>query len=233
MDAQAMKRAAGAAAVERFARDGMKVGLGTGSTAMEMVKALAAAIEAGRLHGIRAVATSFQTEIACEELGIPLYPLGSREIGGELDLAVDGADEIDPDNCLTKGGGAAHLREKVVEYAARLFVCIADETKLCRRLGLDFAIPVEVVPIARVSVEGSLSALGARVKLRESAGKAGPVVTDNGNLVLDCVFPEPFVPAEMEAAINMIPGVVENGIFARKRPVILVARADGSILQRD
>jgi ribose 5-phosphate isomerase A len=200
---------------------------------MAMVRSLGQALREGKLKGIRAVATSLQTEIACEEEGIPLFALNSREIGGELDLAIDGADEIDPRNCLTKGGGAAHLREKVVEYSAKLFVAIADESKVAKRLGLDFPIPVEVVPFARASAELGLLALGAKPTLREAVRKAGPVVTDNGNIVFDCVFPEAFDPAAMEAAINMIPGVVENGIFARKRAVALISRSTGEIEVRE
>ena len=111
---------------------GMKIGLGTGSTAMPAVKRLAELIQEGKIQNVKAVATSFQTTLACEELKIPVFSLSSSEIGGKLDLAIDGADEISADNHLIKGGGAAHLKEKLVEYNAEKLVIIADESKaLC------------------------------------------------------------------------------------------------------
>lgn len=217
---------------------GMKLGLGTGSTAMPAVARLAELIRAGTLTGIRAVATSFQTTIACEDLGIPVYSLNSREIAGSLDLAIDGADEISPDKRLIKGGGAALLLEKIVAYNAKRFVIVADASKNVRSIGVKFPLPVEVVAEARVSATRSLERLGAEVSLREGVRKAGPVVTDNGNLILDCLWKpgtageRPFDPDEMESLINAIPGVVENGLFTRNVPTVYVARADGTVDRR-
>src|SRR5574344_2778968 len=108
---------------------GMKIGLGTGSTAMPAVKRVAERIKDGTLKDIKAVATSFQTTLACEELGIPVYSMNDRIINGQLDLAIDGADEVGPDNSLIKGGGAALLREKIIAYKAQTFVIVADESK--------------------------------------------------------------------------------------------------------
>jgi len=214
---------------------GMKIGLGTGSTAMPAVTRLSELIKEGKLSGIRAVATSFQTTIACEELGIPVFSMNAREIGGRLDLAIDGADEISPDRHLIKGGGAALLLEKIVAYNSARFVIIADGSKAVPSLGTGFALPVEVIAEARVSVTAALSALGAAVTLRQGVRKAGPVITDNGNLIVDCLWKagadgkSPIKPADMEVKINAIVGVVENGFFTRNSPTVYIAHSDGSV----
>lgn len=213
-------------------KNGTKIGLGTGSTAMPAVKRLAELIAEGKLSGIRAVATSYQTTIACEELGIPVYSLSSREIGGKLDIAIDGADEISPENHLIKGGGAAHLKEKLVEYNAAQLVIIADETKDVPSLGTKFPLPVEVFAEARVPVAAALEKLGASCKVREGVKKAGPVITDNGNIVLDCVWEKPVDATKMEDAINAITGVVENGFFTKNHPIVFIAHGDGSVTER-
>lgn len=219
-------------------RSGMKLGLGTGSTAMPAVSRIAELLKEGTLSGIRAVATSFQTTIACENLGIPVYSMNSREIEGKLDLAIDGADEISPEKHLIKGGGAALLLEKIVAYNSDRFVVVADESKTVPHLGTRFALPVEVVAEARTSVTAALESLGAKVTLREGVRKAGPVVTDNGNLILDCLWTadaaggSPADPVELEARIDGIVGVVENGFFTRKVPTVYVAHADGTVERR-
>lgn len=212
-------------------KSGMKLGLGTGSTAMPAVKRIAELIEDGTLSGIRAVATSFQTSIECETLGIPLFSLNSREIQGKLDLAIDGADEIlpSPENHLIKGGGAALLLEKIVAYNSNYLVIVADSSKAVESLGTRFALPVEIIPEARVSIIQALAELGAEATLREGVRKAGPIVTDNGNLILDCLWKTPVDAAKMEDVINSITGVVENGFFTKKRPSVYLAHTDGSI----
>ena len=211
---------------------GMKIGLGTGSTAMPAVEAVAELVRAGKLTDIKAVVTSFQTSIACERLGIPVYSLNSAAIGGELDLAIDGADEIDPECHLIKGGGAALLLEKLVGYNARRLVIVADSTKEVSHIGTGFAVPVEIIGEARVSVMHALQRLGASCVLREGIKKCGPVITDNGNMILDCHWQEPIDPAKMEIEINGIVGVVENGLFTRIRPTVFIAHGDGSVEQR-
>ena len=214
---------------------GMKVGLGTGSTAMPAVKRLAERIADGTLSDIKTVPTSFQTSLACEELGIPLFSLNSKEIHGCLDIAIDGADEIDPNNYVIKGGGAAHLREKIIAYNAALFVIIADESKLVGKLGHSFSLPVEIIGEARVSIVTEIEKKGAHCTLREGVKKAGPVVTDNGNLILDIVWPADISvnPVKMEDELNAITGVVENGFFTKKRPLVIASHADGSITIRE
>ena len=237
------KELVGKTAVDRLMekgliRSGMKIGLGTGSTAIVAVRRLAELLHGGALSGIRAVVTSFQTGIACEEYGIPVFTLNSKEIGGTLDLAIDGADEIDPENNLIKGGGAAHVQEKIVEYNSKRLVIIADESKLVPHLGTRFPLPVEIIAAARFPVIREMQKLGASCVLRTCSGKDGPVITDNGNQILDCTWPvrddgsSPVVPAKTEDKVNKITGVVENGFFTKNRPLVFVARADGTVEER-
>lgn len=208
---------------------GMKIGLGTGSTAMPAVRRLAERIADGTLRDIKAVVTSFQTQLACEDFGIPVYSLNDKAIGGKLDLAIDGADEIAPDKSVIKGGGAALLREKIVEYNAKTFVVIGDSSKAVKSLGTKFPLPVEIIADARVPVQKALEKLGAKCVLREGVKKAGPVITDNGNQILDIVWQKPVDPKVMEKKINSIVGVVENGFFTKNRPIVFVAGEDGRV----
>ncbi|MGN0729490.1 ribose-5-phosphate isomerase RpiA [Treponema sp.] len=211
---------------------GMKIGLGTGSTAMPAVRRLAQRISDGTLSDVKAVATSFQTTLACEELGIQVCTLNDRAVGGSLDLAIDGADEIDRENNLIKGGGAALLREKIIAYNSLHFAVVADSSKDVPSLGTGFALPVEIIAEARVPVMRELEKLGAECFLREGVKKAGPVVTDNGNLIVDCRWKSPVNPSEMEDAIDRITGVVECGFFTKNRPVVFIAQPDGTVVRR-
>ena len=212
---------------------GMKIGLGTGSTAMPAVKRLAEYIQKGELKDIKAVVTSFQTQNACQDYGIPVYSLNDRIIDGKLDLAIDGADEVTPDCFCIKGGGAAHVREKLVEYNSDVFVVVADSTKAVDTIGTKFPVPVEIIGEARISVTKALNALGANCVLREGVKKCGPVITDNGNQILDCTWKEPIDAAQMEDKINQIVGVVENGLFSKNKPIVFVAKDDGSVEERN
>lgn len=220
-------------AVDRLVRSGMKLGLGTGSTAIPAVHYIGELMQRGQLRNIMAVPTSFQTVIACEQWGIPLYTLNSKEIGGELDLTIDGADEVDPRTFCTKGGGGALLVEKIVAYASTSYAIVVDESKLVDHLGLTFPIPVEVIPEARLPVQRALEALGAEVRLREAMRKAGPVITEHANLILDIRFPTAIDPEAMEGRIKAIPGVVENGLFTRRHPRLFIGHADGSVEERN
>ena len=219
-------------------KSGMKIGLGTGSTAIIAVERLASYIRDGKVSGIKAVATSFQTHIACEENGIPVYTLNSKEIAGKLDLSIDGADEIDPDNNLIKGGGAAHVQEKIVEYNTKRLEIIADETNLVPHLETRCPLPAEIIPASRGPVVREMEKLGASCVLRSCAGKDGPIVTDNGNQILDCTWSalsdgsSPVNPAKMEDRVNKITGVVENGFFTKNKPVVFIAHADGTVEER-
>ncbi len=231
------KKLVGSYAVDRLVEEGlifsgMKIGLGTGSTAMPAVERLAHHLQEGRLQDIKAVSTSFQTSIACEGLGIPVYSMNAGVIGGQLDLAIDGADEISPENHLIKGGGAALLLEKIVAYSARQFVVVADSSKDVAHLGTGFALPVEIIAEARCGLVRQLEALGASCTLREGVRKAGPVVTDNGNLILDLLWKAPVDAAAMEDKIKALVGVVEVGFFTKNKPLCYIARSDGSVTVR-
>jgi ribose 5-phosphate isomerase A len=236
MDQQEMKALVGRTAVERLVKNGMKLGLGTGSTAIPAVAHIGKLLQEGKLSGIKAVSTSFQTTIECEKWGIPLYTLNSKEIDGELDLTIDGADEVDPKKYCIKGGGGALLLEKIIAYASKAYCIVIDESKLVENLALKFPLPIEVIPAARISVTKTLSEMGVEgveVKLREAVRKAGPVITDNGNILLDILFKEKIDPAGFEFALNSIPGVVENGFFTRLLPTVFIGHKDGSIEVRE
>lgn len=231
------KQLVGAYAVDKLLEEGlifsgMKIGLGTGSTAMPAVERLAFHLHSGSIRDIKAVATSFQTTIACEQLGIPVYSMNATVIGGQLDLAIDGADEISPENHLIKGGGAALLLEKIVAYNAKQFVVVADSSKDVPHLGTGFALPVEIIAEARSALFRQLEGLGAQCKVREGVRKAGPVVTDNGNLILDLLWKAPVDAAALEDTIKSLVGVVEVGFFTKNKPRCYIARQDGSVTVR-
>jgi ribose 5-phosphate isomerase A len=214
-----LKRAAGEAAVDRYVRDGMCVGLGTGTTAYYAILQVGTLVAAGA--SIVAVASSLATEALCRQAGLPLVGLLERPIS----VAIDGADEVAPDFALTKGGGGALFREKCIALAAEQFIVIVDESKLVERLGA-FATPVEVVPFALEWVEREISAAFPNATIRRR-GAETPFVTDNGNAILDCGFGAIDDPAELEAELRAIHGVVDAGLFTNLADVVLVAQSGG------
>ena len=221
-----MKQAVAEAAVEQF-RDGMVVGLGSGSTAALMIKGLGQRLASGQLKNIVGVTTSFQGEVLAAELGIPLRSLNAVD---RIDLAIDGADEVDPAFQLIKGGGACHVQEKLVAARAERFVVVVDSTKLVDRLNLGFLLPVEVLPGAWRQIRQQLSAMGGKAELRMADRKAGPIVTDQGNLVLDVRFEEGIAdPADLERSVNNIPGVLENGLFVNLVDEVLVGEVNNGV----
>jgi ribose 5-phosphate isomerase A len=221
-----MKQAVALAATEQI-RSGMVVGLGSGSTAALMIQALGARLRQGHLRDITGVTTSFQGEVLAAELGIPLKSLNAID---RIDLAIDGADEVDPGFQLIKGGGACHVQEKLVARRAERFVVVVDSTKLVDRLNLGFLLPVEVLPGAWRQVQAQLAAMGGEAQLRMAVKKAGPVVTDQGNLVLDVRFVNGIVdPAALEQEINNLPGVLENGLFVNLTDQVLVGEINDGI----
>ncbi|MAF41129.1 MAG: ribose 5-phosphate isomerase A [Cyanobium sp. ARS6] len=221
-----MKQAVAQAAVEQF-RDGMIVGLGSGSTAALMIQGLGQRLASGQLKDIVGVTTSFQGEVLAAELGIPLLSLNAVS---RIDLAIDGADEVDPSFQLIKGGGACHVQEKLVAARAERFVVVVDSTKLVERLNLDFLLPVEVLPGAWRQVQQRLSAMSGKAELRMANRKAGPVVTDQGNLVLDVRFDGGIAnPLDLERTINNIPGVLENGLFVNLAHEVLVGEVNDGV----
>ena len=221
-----MKQAVAEAAVAQI-RDGMVVGLGSGSTAALMIQGLGARLAAGQLHDIVGVPTSFQGEVLAAELGIPLRALNAID---RIDLAIDGADEVDPSFQLIKGGGACHVQEKLVADRAERFIVVVDSTKLVQRLNLDFLLPVEVLPGAWVQVQSRLKSMGGVAELRMATRKAGPVVTDQGNLVLDVRFEAGISdPIALERDINNLPGVLENGLFVNLADEVLVGEINDGV----
>jgi len=187
--------------------DGMAVGLGTGSTVFFAMERLGERI-AGEGLSFTGIPTSYQAAIRARRYGIPLAGLDEYP---ELDVAIDGADQVDPALNLIKGRGAAHLREKCVCDAAREVIIVVDPSKTVDTLSAP--VPVEVLPFALAGVSRRLSLLGAAPVLREGVKKDGPVVTDNGNFILDCDFGAIGEPKGLETAIAAIPGALECGLF--------------------
>ena len=218
-----MKQAVALAAVDQI-ENGMILGLGSGSTAALMIEALAMKIKSGEIKDVVGVTTSFQGEVLASELGIPLKSLSS--VSG-IDLAIDGADEVDPKFQLIKGGGACHVQEKLVAALAKKFIVVVDSTKLVNKLNLDFKLPVEVLPSAWKQVKKTLQDLGGEGNLRMAQKKAGPIVTDQGNLILDLSFSNGIdQPDFLESQINNIPGVLENGLFVNLTDQVLVGKVE-------
>jgi ribose 5-phosphate isomerase A len=226
MSSDEWKRAAAYAAVENEVRSGMKVGLGTGSTVAFALDALGEALREGRLVRIVGVPTSEQTAHHARDLGIPLVELHEA---GELDVTIDGADEIDPNVDLIKGLGGALLREKMVAQATRRFVVIADEGKRVARLGQKAPLPVEVVTFGWQAHLPYLEGLDARPVLRKKGGE--PYRTDNGNLILDCHFhPEEGIhdPQVLDWQLLARAGIVEHGLFLDMAAIAYIAGATGT-----
>ena len=221
-----MKQIVAEAAIKEVKSD-MILGLGSGSTAALMIKRLADEIRSGKLKNIRGVATSFQSEVLALELGIPLIDLASVP---QIDLAIDGADEVDPRFQLIKGGGACHVREKLVAHKANHLLIVVDESKIVQNLNQSFPLPVEVLPNAWKQIQEELSKMNGSSTLRMAAKKAGPVVTDQGNLILDVLFNEGIKnPKKIEMSINNIPGVLENGLFVDLTDKVFVGKIENNI----
>lgn len=205
----------------RDVRSGMRLGLGTGSTARELVTLLGEALSSGALEGVRCTTTSSGTEEQARSLAIPTFPL--YEIA-PLDLAIDGADEIDPQLRLIKGRGGALLREKIVEQAARRFLVIADESKLVDRLGAG-VLPVEVTPFALAVLTDRFATMGLEPVLRMREGS--PLVTDEGHRILDVRVPAATDIADVVDRIREHAGVVETGFFPREATEAIISGEGG------
>lgn len=213
-----MKQLVGKAAALRV-QSGMIVGLGTGSTTAYAIQYIGERLKSGDLKDIKGIPTSFQSVVLAKELGIPLTTLDEVD---RIDIAIDGADEVDPNKNLIKGGGAAHTREKIVDSLAEQFIVVVDASKLVDKLGSTFLLPVEVLPFALTPVMRALEKLGGKPQLRMGVKKAGPVITDQGNFVIDVKFEAIDNPAELEKTLNNIPGVLENGLFVGLTDLVLV-----------
>jgi ribose 5-phosphate isomerase A len=213
------KRAAGEAAAG-MVRDGMVLGLGTGSTVAWTIKKIGEMVE--EVMEVLGVPTSYQAQELAIASGIPLTSLDQDPV---LDLAIDGADEIAKDLTAIKGGGAAHAREKVVAASARWFVIVADSSKYVEILS--HPVPVEVLPIASRLASRRIEDLGGSPQIRQAKMKDGPVITDNGNFVIDADFGRIEDPGLLAAQLSEIPGVVEHGIFENVDELVVVI--DGAV----
>lgn len=222
------KRAAGRRAAE-YVETGMAVGLGTGSTVFYTLERLAERIREEDL-AIRGIPTSVDTEEKAKAMGIPL--VGFEEVA-VLDLTIDGADEIDGNFQMIKGGGGALLREKIVAAASKREVIVVGRDKVVDRLGLGFLLPVEVIPFARHNVTRWIETLGAQPNLRMQ--EEGAIYrTDNQNEILDCKFPEGIEdPAELERRLAAIPGIVESGLFVDLCHVLVIGDEEGEVEVRE
>ena len=232
-DPDVAKQAAGSAAAD-LVESGMRLGLGTGSTTAFAIEAIGRRVRDGGLDVV-GVPTSFAAERLARQHGVPVVTLdeiGLDALGATahaLDLALDGADEVDPDLALIKGRGAAHVREKVVAALAARFVVLADESKMVDRLGIQTPVPVEVLPMAEASVAWALRGLGAEPVLRMGERKDGPVVTDQGLWVIDAQFEGVDAPGALAAEMDHIPGVLGHGLFVGLATDVLVGTAEGGV----
>ncbi|NMC04002.1 MAG: ribose-5-phosphate isomerase RpiA [Candidatus Lokiarchaeota archaeon] len=230
MSIEQAKKLAGYAAVDNHVTmPGMKVGIGSGSTIVYSVERIGEKIKAGNLKDIVAVCTSYQSTLLCRAHGIPVTTLDDPRVDGSLDVAIDGADEFDSELNLIKGGGGAHTQEKIIDSAAKVFVVVVDEKKQSRKLGEKWAVPVEIIPASLNIVMKKLVAMSAKPELRMGVKKMGPVITDNGNFIIDAKLGIIDDPAAMERRLNEITGVVENGIFANMAKIIYMGKSDGSV----
>jgi len=215
------KKLAGEKAVE-FVEDGMIVGLGTGSTVYWTILKLAERMKEGLK--IQGVPTSKDTEKLADKLGIPLVNLSELS---KVDLAIDGADEVNPSLALIKGGGGALLREKMIASISDRFIVVADESKFVQTLGT-FPLPIEVIPFGWEITKKQIEKIGSMnpiLRLNDNA----PFITDNGNYILDCHMKNIEKPGDLTISLNMIPGVVENGLFVNMCEAAIIARNNNTI----
>jgi len=230
-----LKKMVGYKAVDDYVKSGMVVGLGTGSTAYFAVERLGQLLASGELKDIVAIPTSVRTKEQAESLNIPLVTLDTHS---KLDVAIDGADEVDPDLNLVKGGGGALLREKMVEVCAEKFIVIVDESKLCDGLGPGFPLPVEITPFCHEHTLRTIAALpscaGCDAVLRMGSSSSNKpdgdeiAITDNGNYIVDLHFTEAIKDApKMAAELKNTVGVVDHGLFCGMTTAVIIAGKDG------
>jgi ribose 5-phosphate isomerase A len=222
-----LKKMTGYKAVDDYVTSGMVVGLGTGSTAYYAVERLGQKLKSGELKDVVAIPTSVRTRDQALDLGIPLVSLDTHPV---LDVAIDGADEVDPGLNLVKGRGGALLREKMVEAQAKKFIVIVDDSKLVPGLGISGAMPVEVTPFCwefnLKRLQELESVKGCRAELRMAEGK--PYVTDNDNYIVDLYFDKPIAdPAQAAKDFGSLVGVVEHGLFLGMSTAVIIAGKDG------
>ncbi|MGF3553948.1 MAG: ribose-5-phosphate isomerase RpiA [Thermoplasmatota archaeon] len=220
MEKEELKKLAGEKAVEQV-EDNMIIGLGTGSTIKYSIIKLGELVRNGLK--IKAVPTSVHTQRLAKEYNIPLTTLEENSV---IDLTIDGADEVDSDLNLIKGGGGALTREKIIAFNSKKVIIVIDDSKIVKALGIDFALPVEVLRFGWTSTKRALEEFGCNVELRKVMGDE-PFITDNSNYILDCDFDRIENPEQLERDINNIPGVVENGLFVGLVDEVIVGGKQG------
>ncbi len=198
------------------------IGLGTGSTAEHMIQILSSLLASGKLTDVKGVPTSNRTSKFANALGVPITTLNEYPI---LDLSIDGADLIDNNLNVIKGGGGALFREKIVASASKTYIIIADKRKIVKKLGTGFPLPIEVLPFSMTHVTQKISELGAEVMTRSVHNK--PIVTDNGNYILDADFGPINNPERLEINLKSIPGVIETGLFLGYVDIAYLGTEDG------
>ena len=221
-----LKKAVAEKAVNDYVKDGMTVGLGTGSTSEYAVLRVGELVKDG--WKLKCVATSERTANQAKGLGIELHDINDVD---HIDVTIDGADEVDPAKQLIKGLGGALLREKIVAAASLSEVIIVDSSKLVEKLGIKTPLPVEVVPYGHRKTAYALERQGCKATLRMSG--SAPFITDAGNYIYDCKFESIENPFFLESRIDVIPGVVENGLFLNTADAVLVSRPDGTVAKME
>ncbi len=220
LEKEELKKLAAEKALD-YIEDGMILGLGTGSTVEYTIHKLGQLVREGL--NIKAIPTSIHTKRIAKEENIPLTTL---EENPEIDVTIDGADEVDSNLNLIKGGGGALTREKIIAFNSKKVIIVIDDSKIVKALGIDFDLPVEVIKFGWTSTKKTLEDIGCNVKLREIMDKE-PFITDNGNYILDCEFERIEDPESLETEINNIPGVVENGLFVGLVDEVIVGSTQG------
>jgi ribose 5-phosphate isomerase A len=220
LDIEILKKNAAEKAVD-YVDDGMIVGLGTGSTVKYALNKLAKRIKKEKIK-IVGIPTSSNTSKIAKELNIPLSTLDECEI---IDLTIDGADEIDENLNLIKGGGGALTREKIIAANSKKVIIVADETKITKKIGISSSLPVEILPFGYTATIRKIEELGCTTKLRQVIDN--PYITDNGNYIVDCDFDGIDEPEELDAMLNNIPGVVENGLFVNLATMAIIGSREG------
>ncbi|MCL2687394.1 MAG: ribose-5-phosphate isomerase RpiA [Methanobrevibacter sp.] len=215
-----LKKIAGFAAAEEI-KDNQIIGLGTGSTTHYFIEKVGMKIKEENIE-VMGIPTSYQSFLLAKQWKIPVTTLDEHDI----DIAVDGADEIDPDFNLIKGGGAAHTLEKIVDYSANELIIIADDSKLVDKLG-KFPVPLEIISESVKPVFSAIHDMGGKPKIRIAKYKDGPVISDKGNFIIDAKFEKIDNPIQLEKDLNSIPGVIENGIFSQMVDKVILGTNDG------
>lgn len=227
---ESAKKRAGYAAVDDFIRDGIVIGIGSGSTVIYAVERLVERVRSDKLS-IVCIPTSFQSVRLIVDGGLTLGDLSRFP---QIDVDIDGADEVDGSLNLIKGGGGCHLQEKIVADNSRVMVVVADFRKDSQVLGQKWkkGIPLEVIPEAHVPILKRIEKLGGKPTLRMAHAKAGPVVTDNGNFIIDADFGEITQPEKLNQELTMIPGVIETGLFVNMVTRAYFGQEDGNVISR-